>query len=66
MALDTFKLKHGGPCPGFFTSRSAQIIFEPGMAGQDYRQARAATAGLFDQLLEAAQGLAMQVMAIID
>jgi len=36
------------------------------MAGEDDRQARAPMARLFDELLEAPQGLAMEVMAVID
>ena len=32
MALDAFKLKHRGPGTGFFLRRSAQVMFEPGMA----------------------------------
>jgi hypothetical protein len=32
MTLDTFKIKHCGPGTGFFLRRSAQVIFEPGMA----------------------------------
>jgi len=66
LALDPFKLQDRRAGTDLFPGGPAQLVFEPGMAGEDDRQARAPMARLFDELLEAPQGLAMEVMAVID
>jgi hypothetical protein len=66
MTLDAFKRKHGGSGAGFLLRRAAQIIFEPGMAGEHERETRAASTRFFAQLFETPERVAMHLMAIID
>ena len=66
LPLDAFQLQDCRACADLFPRGPAPLVFEPGRAGENDRQARAPMARLFDKLLEAPQGLAMEVMAVID